>query len=59
MSLEIPSHEKGDGSIDYQVIPAIPGYLPTASPSEQSTRIGKSEQAPRAVFYFYVMIKIY
>ena len=29
----------GDGGLDYEV---RPGYLPTASPSEQSTRSGKS-----------------
>ena len=39
--IKLTKNLKGDGSIDYDVIPGIPGYLPTASPSEQSTRIGK------------------
>ena len=43
---------KGDGSIDYDVIPGIAGYLPTASPSEQSTRIGKWKWIHRYYLHF-------
>ena len=41
----------GDGGLDYEV---RPGYLPTASPSEQSTRSGKSNDTKE-----YLNCKLY